>query len=257
MDCKAAQKQIELYLDDEVTLSDRRELETHLEQCPDCQASLDGLRALGEALRQNAVSDASSQLRSSVRASLKDIAGEDKGLAHWAPWLSLSGGAFALMAALIWGTFSFNFGFLSQSGMSDEIVAAHIRSLLVDHVVDVRSTDTHIVKPWFTGKLDFSPRIKDLSGQGFPLIGGRLEYIRGKTGSALVYKRRAHIINVFTVRSENRATTHQKIHEQGFSVVHWFSSGLEYWIVSDLNENELQQFADLYRAPGSGKPVKF
>jgi len=246
MDCKAVQNQIEFYLDDELTLSDKRELETHLEHCPDCQASLSNLKSLGAALRQHAVSDAPSQLRANVRGLLKDIAGEEKGLASWAPWLSLSGGGFALAAALIWGTLTFNLNSVSTTGMTNEIIAAHIRSMLVDHMVDVRSTNTHTVKPWFTGKLNFSPLLKDLSTQGFMLAGGRLEYIKNKTGSALVYKRREHLINVFTIHSSKIPVARQHTQEQGYNVIHWSSSGLEHWIVSDLNIKELIQFADLY-----------
>lgn len=254
MDCNAVQKQIELYLDDEVTLSDKRDLEAHLEHCSGCQESLNSLKALGSALRQHVVSDAPSQLRSNVRGLLKDVSGEDNSMARWAPWLSLSGGAFALVGALIWGTLTFNLVATTQRGITDEIIAVHIRSLLVDHIVDVRSVDTHTVKPWFTGKLDFSPMLKDLSGEGFLLAGGRLEYIKGKTGSALVYKRREHLINVFTIRSGKTNMLHNHAQEQGYNIIYWSSSGLSYWVVSDLNMKELRQFADLYAGAGHKTP---
>jgi len=252
MDCKTVENKIALYLDDELTLSDKREIETHMDRCPDCRASLNNLKSLGAALRQHAAGDAPSQLRANIRGSLKDITGEEKGLASWAPWLSLSGGGFALVAALIWGTLTFNLSSISTTGMTNEIIAAHVRSLLVDHMVDIRSTNTHTVKPWFSGKLNFSPLLKDLSRQGFLLAGGRLEYIKNKTGSALVYKRRKHIINVFTIHSSKLPAARQYVQEQGYNVLYWSASGLEHWIVSDLNIKELTQFADLYTESGHG-----
>lgn len=246
MDCKTVQNKIELYFDDEVTLSDRREFESHLEKCPECLAALESLKSIGSALKKHAIHNAPPELQANVRNALKDIAGEDDNFTKWAPWLSFSGGGFALAAAIVWGTLTFNLNSNLATGITNEIMHAHIRSLQVDHAVDVSSSDKHTVKPWFNGKLDFSPLLKDLSGEGFLLKGGRLEYINNKTGSALVYKRREHLINVFTVISNSRSAPRQYSQIQGYNFVHWSDSGLDYWVVSDLNTKELRLFTDLY-----------
>jgi anti-sigma factor RsiW len=131
-----------------------------------------------------------------------------------------------------------------------EIAASHFRSLMTPgHLMDVASTDQHTVKPWFDGKVDFAPPVKDLAEQGFPLTGGRLDYVAGQPAAALVFKRQQHIINLFIWPNSNvsdaseTATT-----ERGFHLVHWTRGGMNFWAVSDLNEKELLDFARLFQA---------
>lgn len=128
--------------------------------------------------------------------------------------------------------------------MTSEVASAHIRSLQAKHVVDVVSSDRHEVKPWFNGKLDFSPPTPDLENEGFPLVGGRLDYLDGRPVAALVYRRREHLINLFVwpdagtesgdIRRETR---------QGYHLVHWSKAGMNHWLVSDLNPAELNELA--------------
>jgi anti-sigma factor RsiW len=127
-----------------------------------------------------------------------------------------------------------------------ELVASHVRSLQVDHLTDVASSDQHTVKPWFAGKLDFSPPVRDLREQGFPLEGGRLDYLGGRTVAALVYRRHQHVINLFiwpdaAGRADERA-------RDGYHLLRWSSSGFGYWAVSDLNAAELRDFEQQLRA---------
>jgi anti-sigma factor RsiW len=131
--------------------------------------------------------------------------------------------------------------------LTQELVAGHVRSqMLPSHRFDVASSDPHTVKPWFEGKLDFAPPVKDLAGQGFPLIGGRLDYLHNRPVAALVYQRRKHTINLFIWPSPpgsgpaTKKTTHN-----GYNLLKWTKSGMTFWAVSDLNERELQEFARL------------
>ena len=134
----------------------------------------------------------------------------------------------------------------------DFVVANHVRSLQVDHLRDVASTDQHTVKPWFRGKLDFSPQVLDLSAQGYTLSGGRLDYASDRPVAALVYYRRLHTINVFTWPAGNsddkdvRART-----RQGFHIRYWQRSGMAYWAISDLNNRELDEFVRLFQEHSS------
>ena len=133
----------------------------------------------------------------------------------------------------------------ASNGQIDDLVGSHLRSLEADHLLDVESTDQHTVKPWFTGKLDFSPPVIDLSAEGFPLVGGRLDYLEQNKVAALIYKRNKHIINLFIWPGEGSSQTAAK---QGFNLIRFECKGMTCWAVSDLNTAELQQFADLFKA---------
>jgi anti-sigma factor RsiW len=129
-----------------------------------------------------------------------------------------------------------------------DVVSAHLRSLQGDHLIDVQSTDQHTVKPWFNGRLDVAPPVIDLTAQGFTLIGGRLDYIDAKPVAAVVYKRRAHVINLFvaTVMGPERRATIEQV--QGFNIWRWTRSDLGFWAVSDINAEELQEFGEKFEA---------
>ncbi len=130
------------------------------------------------------------------------------------------------------------------------MVSSHIRSLMASHLTDVASTDQHTVKPWFNGKLDFSPPVVDPSTSGYPLVGGRLDYVRGRPVAALVYQRRKHLINVFVWPDEGaRDSNAPPRTQQGYHVIHETHGGMSYWIVSDLNPGELSILARLLVQP--------
>jgi anti-sigma factor RsiW len=134
----------------------------------------------------------------------------------------------------------------AASTTTNQLVDAHVRSLLPNHLMDVVSTDRHTVKPWFSGKTDIAPPVVDLSDKGFPLLGGRLDYVDGHSAAVLVYGRRLHTINVFVWRSTAGDIRDGLYDARGYSLLHWTNGGLSYWAVSDAAQPELQAFRDAY-----------
>jgi len=139
--------------------------------------------------------------------------------------------------------------------MFSEVISAHLRSLQAQHLTDVETSDQHTVKPWFNGKLDLSPPVVDLTAQGFTLLGGRLDYIDGAGVAAIVHRRRRHIINLFVAASTGSEDRLAKIETvQGFNIRRWTEQGLNFWAVSDIKADELQEFGQKFEAalrPGS------
>ena len=247
MDCNVIDKNIETYLDGELTLSDRRDFEEHIEACPGCAGKLENLRALQNVIRKTGYSNVPSSLQRNIQSGLRDITGEDHHKQKLFNWLGLGGGSLVFGSLTTWVIMTFLITAPLQVQFADEVIAAHVRSLMVDHVTDVKSSDRHTVKPWFNGRTDFSPPVHDLKSAGYELIGGRLDYLNGKAVSALVYKRRAHIINTFIFRSSAREKVSKTeiIQRQGYNLMHWAANGLDYWIISDLNQKELSTFSQL------------
>lgn len=248
MDCNQAQRLIERYLDSELALSDKRVVEDHLGQCRDCSRLLDSLKAMSTAVKKKSTFNAPSGLKRKVRERLKDVTGEDERMTRVLPWLGFSGGVMAFASVMTWAILTFSLNAHDTPLLMEDIVSAHVRSLMVDHATDIASSDRHVVKPWFNGKLDFTPMVRNYSDDGFALQGGRLDYLQRRPVSALVYRRRDHVINVFMWPSYQGAGSAIKTEAyQGYNIVNWSEAGLHYWIISDLNMNELQALAALLR----------
>jgi anti-sigma factor RsiW len=244
MDHEQIRELIHPYVDGELDLLTARETEQHLRSCPDCRAVENALRALREAVTSSQPAyRAPSHLRKNVRAALRREAKTTQ--KFFSPWLIFATGAACALVVL--GAVLFQTGRASHDNrLVDEVVADHVRSLLATHLVDVASSDQHTVKPWFDGKIDFAPEVRDLSGDGFPLIGGRLDYLDGKNAVALVYQRNKHPINVFILpATTNRDTSPVAITRRGYNILSWTHNEMKYWAVSDLNQAELRQFAKL------------
>jgi anti-sigma factor RsiW len=165
----------------------------------------------------------------------------------WRAWLNM-GAAFAMGVIASVTVVFFITSANAQQRLAQEVVASHVRSLMAAHLADVASSDQHTVKPWFAGKLDFSPPVHNLAAEGFPLVGGRLDYLGGHEVAALVYQHRQHRINVFVwPRDDHAPAPPASFVTQGFNVTGWRSAAMQYWLVSDLNAEELRQFAQQLR----------
>ena len=246
MDHNEAQQLIQPYADGELDLSNARAVEQHLETCKQCRLTEQHIRALRAALRSEAVAfRAPGRLRKNIRAAVRSELRRDRGSQFWSlSWMS----AAAACALVLAGLFFFQSARSSRNSIVDEVIADHVRSLLATHLIDVPSSDQHTVKPWFNGKIDFAPEVRDLAGDGFPLAGGRLDYLDGKTVAALVYHRDRHVINVLVSATTDRDRKAVTFTRRGYNVVNWTRGGIEYWAVSDLNAEELGRFATLFRA---------
>ena len=157
------------------------------------------------------------------------------------------GALMATLLAVLWSIGIFLSVPNDQDRLTDEVIANHVRSLQVDHLSDVVSTDRHTVKPWFNGKLNFSPPVIELAPQGFPLIGGRLDYVNGHPVAALIYRRQLHPINLYVWPTGSHNTSSFILTRQGYQVAHWTSGDMTYWAVSDVAAEDLTTFESLLR----------
>ena len=249
MSCQTAQEFIHAYVDGELDLARSLEVEQHMQECQVCATAYQNQLALRSAIKDGSLYRYSPpKLEKRIRASLRREAKSEDGHRSFGwRWVPIGVAlAFVLVTAfVIWLAVPG----LRGSGdeiLTQEIVSNHVRSLqLESHRADVISSDQHTVKPWFDGKLDFAPPVRDFASQGFPLLGGRLEYLNNRAVAALIYQRQKHFINLYIWPAEQNSSTEIATKRQGYNLLHWTSSGMTYWTVSDLNGVELQEFAQL------------
>ena len=269
MSCEEAIKLMDGYLDAELDPITKQTIEQHLRECHDCEhaykthAAL--IRTIGNATPYY---KAPAELRERIQSSLREeIAArsmprvlpdmpsrfqskqsEPRTVLFGTQWNWLALAAAVIFAAII----AFNLVPRSQRPGADQflatqLIASHVRSLMANHLADVASSDQHTVKPWLDERLDFAPPVVDLSPQGFPLIGGRLDYLDNRPVAALVYQRRKHFINLFVwPAGADAERTMKAISHQGYQLLHWLDSEFSYWAVSDINAKELQEFEQLF-----------
>jgi anti-sigma factor RsiW len=238
------------YVDGELDPVRNVEIEEHLRTCGACSQAHQAQLALRSALQSDDLYiRAPVGLERRIRIAAQRPEGKSRLLR-----LQLRGwAAAAVAAAAVVALVFFVPPMLSRSSQTEriaqDVVSAHIRSLMPGHLTDVPSSENHTVKPWFAGKLDFSPPVADLAAEGFPLVGGRLDYAAGRSVAALVYRKDKHFINLFVWPS---ASAHESAEtaetRQGYNVLHWSRGGTTVWVISDVNRTELRQFADLVRA---------
>jgi anti-sigma factor (TIGR02949 family) len=239
----AFEAQLDAYLDGELAPPDAAELEAHLRACPDCSRLERRRRALSAAVRKHVLRfPAPDTLRARVRTALRaDLNRTAQHRSYW-PGLAVA----ASLAVVAVGSWQAALRRATGDALADQVLGSHVRSLMPGHLIDVQSSDQHTVKPWFNGKLDFSPPVYDFAGRGFPLIGGRLEYVGGRPVAALVYGRRQHVINVFLWPAERGPTGGRPATtRQGYHLLHWTTPAYTYWVASDLGLPELRDFAAL------------
>jgi len=246
MTCQETGRLIHAFVDGELDLTRSLEMEAHLRECKSCALARDEIRALSSSLKDASLRFTPSasfekRLRSAVRREAKETPVKQS----WWRW-SMAAASFAVVVLAVWVTSVILNRPSSDNLVAQEVVSSHVRSLMAQHLTDVPSSDQHTVKPWFDGKLDFSPPVKDPKEQGFELKGGRLDYIDNRPVAALVYQRRQHLINVFVwpAKSSSKSTTQASV-SQGYNLIRWTNSGMEWWAISDLNLAELQQFVQL------------
>jgi anti-sigma factor RsiW len=251
MNCQDSQHLLNGYLDRELDLVHCLEMESHLAGCPSCARAYQSQQTLRQSFEKGDLYfHAPASLATAVRSRLAMTRTPDKDKGHWGwswRWAAAAGMVALTLAGIVWVSVASRRS--ERELLAQDAVSAHIRSLMANHLTDVTSTDQHTVKPWFAGKLDFSPPVIDLALEGFPLEGGRLDYFAGRPVAALVYSRRKHLINLFALPSEKHpASSSQPSAQRGFNFIHWAQGGMEWWAVSDLNADELAQFTQLIRA---------
>ena len=247
MTCSQIQKLLNAHHDGELDAAHALEVDEHLADCPRCFGVTRNLRTLSDSLQNEALrfSAPAGLLRSAIMQAGQaaqaetDTTTDTRRFRHWT-WAAA---AILLASAILFFQLRL---FRTDDHLLAEITANHIRSLMVDHVTDIASTDQHTVKPWFDGKLDFAPPVTDLKSAGFPLLGGRLDYLTGRAVAALVYARQKHTINLFIWPAESTdLRSPHTAQRSGYNIVQWSTGRMNLVAISDLNERELKEFAGL------------
>jgi anti-sigma factor RsiW len=247
MTCDEAEILLHALIDGELDAGHALEVEAHIADCPACAAEFAAYRQMsrviaGADLRYTAPP----ALRRRIEASLPQPQQPQQAPNRRSVLRGFALGS-AVSAIAATGLFAIVLRSDDEQRIESEVVSAHLRSLQAGHLIDVVSTDQHTVKPWFNGKLDVSPPVIDLTAQGFTLIGGRLDYVDARAIGAVVYKRRAHVINLFVAQTANTERHAAKIETiQGFNIRSWSDRGLNYWAVSDVGADELAEFGEKF-----------
>jgi anti-sigma factor RsiW len=261
--CDLTQRFVPGYMDGELDLVRTIEIETHLKACSACTQELEDQQGVRAVLRRSSLVYVApavlrDRIQSSLRVSSVAIEVQDTGI----KWPSLRvwqwAGAVAVLTLFCLSGWQLTAPLRAPSNdrrIAAEVLSSHVRSLEADHLMDVVSTDQHTVKPWFDSKLDFSPPVEDLASDGFPLVGGRLDYLEGREVAALIYQRRNHFINVFVWPTATGSDSTQSIESrQGYNIVRWSRGGFQCWAVSDIGASDLAGFVRLLENYNPSEP---
>jgi anti-sigma factor RsiW len=251
MDCNESRPLIDADADGELNPDHQLDLAVHLRQCPACAQLAANTRArqaaLGQGLpRFTAPAPLAEKIRASLRAEEKAVRIVPRRAQTAWPFWNIAGLAASLTLTLLvgytWGTARARTNLLIEEAVGD-----HVRSLQASHLTDVTSTDQHTVKPWFAGKLDFSPPVVDLATAGFPLTGGRLEQFAGRPAAALVFHRRQHAINLFIWPAGNSTVATRRSGQNGYTIESWSQAGFNFLAISEIPTAELNEFTVAFR----------
>jgi anti-sigma factor RsiW len=249
MQCSDAHESLSALLDGEDAGERQRAAAAHIAACPLCTERASDYRRIGEALRAVAYASPPADLADKVRARLAAEVRPTRGgwrldARRWMQQAAALVVAAGLSALVSW---HLTRSAVHQRGLERDVLAAHVRSLLHESPIQVASSERHVVRPWFNGRVEFAPGVKDLAAQNFALAGGRVDWIDGKRVATLVYKRRLHIINVFLWPSDGRADEAPRATGfKGYNAISWTSGGMTHWAVSDLNAKELAELQALF-----------
>ena len=268
MDCAECRAHLSADLDQELDDRKTQTLQNHLAGCVNCRREYAALHGLSAHIRAHApYREAPAHLAARVLDSLpaqqspvRDVTTQQSAaremtaqqpparVVRWNAWSM--GAIFASLLVLGVSVSLYLAVPTPQQQLSNEVLASHVRSLQVDHLSDVASSDRHTVKPWFNGKLDFSPQVVDYTTEGFPLIGGRLDYLDRQNVVVLVYRHRLHSINLFVWPGASKDSGLRMLDQRGYHMVTWVAGGMNYWAVSDLARDDLIAFARLVHMHG-------
>jgi anti-sigma factor RsiW len=251
MRCADCRDLLSGHIDGELMTAESQNVRDHLAECAECAREHELLARTSTLLRQRLVRhSAPDVLKARIRNALaQPNAFEPPSPPVRSQWMRLAAAGVIIAAASSALTFATLSRANGSRSIADEVVASHVRSLMPGHLTDVASTNQHNVKPWFNGRIDLSPVVPALDSAGFPLIGGRLDYLEGRAVAAVVYARRQHVINVYSwpVRGPDIQPTEKRT-EKGYHLVEWRRDGIEAWAVSDLNRAELTEFVRVFMA---------
>jgi anti-sigma factor RsiW len=238
------------YRDGELDLNTCVKVEEHLADCIECQKHLAAENEFTEIIRAETPRFTPSPfLKTRVRAALREQAGESAPAAYstktaWQQLSQMWGYFGAVLGVMVMVAVAFSWA-QKIPQLAVDAIADHVRSLQVSHLVDVASTDQHTVKPWFAGKLDYSPQVIDLTPSGYPLIGGRLDVLDRRNVAAIIYQRRKHYINLFIWPADADTLNGALYNKDGYHALGWTKSGMNYLAVSELGEKELREFVGM------------
>jgi len=251
MQCDRARELIGAHIDEELGRDDRASVASHIKSCAVCTTLAGDIRRTSTVIAGLGRTNAPVALAAKIRSRL-DAEGREQADRSRVPWRMPSSvwrQAAALAACCMLSVLVTWVAVTSMdraNGLQQEIVTAHIRSLLQDSPIQVASSDAHTVKPWFAGRVDFAPEVKDLTAEGFPLLGGRLDYVDHRRVGVAVYRRRLHIVNVFMWRAPAAEDTAPMLAKKnGHNLLSWSKEGVIYWAVSDLDGGELKRLQSL------------
>jgi anti-sigma factor RsiW len=256
MDCPTCESMVDAYVDGELSATESAAFEAALPGCPECRRRLEETRAMSGFLRDLTTERAPDLLRAKIERELRAISSASRAKAgrNMPQWTKVMAMAASLIMAVsigwVGGTFT------GRPGVGDdELVSTYLRVASSDHPVDVASTDRHTVKPWFAGRIDYSPPVHDLTSDGFPLEGGRLDVVAGRKVSVLVYRHNQHRVALSLWPSTASGNTVPKVIERnGFTMAQWRHDGFEMHAVSDVAPGEMAAFAAaLDRATGEDR----
>ncbi|HXQ11235.1 MAG TPA: zf-HC2 domain-containing protein [Caulobacteraceae bacterium] len=248
--CPDWQHRLQGLIDDELDAAHAAEVEAHVTTCAGCAQARDDALALrrrlgGEGVRARAPDRLLARLDAAIGAATTTVPVRRStavGRFERAFW-AFGGAGAAIAACAVLAVMAVPA--LQTADLEHQLVASHVRSQLAGHLIDVATSDQHVVKPWFGGKIDFSPPVVDLADQGFPIVGGRLDYIGGRTVAAVVYRRGRHVINLFAWPDRKALGPDEAKLGDGYTLLHWTKGGMTFWAVSDVAETDLKTFRQL------------